>query len=139
MSIDTEIFKDRLEQDSPNINIIPLLDAIFIIMIFLLVMLSQNPVNTPDQYSDYQISAKPTAQSGESEYYLLPLNGLQKVTVNGVDYSQDIRSGSIAVHTRVMDEGQIYMDSSTGTITIQAPEDLADVAVKPPSLNNTGT
>ncbi len=139
MAIDTELFKNRLEQNEPNINIIPLLDVIFTIMIFLLVMLSQNPVNNPDQYSDYQISAKPTSQSGDSEYYLLPLNGLQKVTVNGVDYSQDIRSGSIAVHTRVMDEGQIYMDSSTGTITIQAPEDLADVAVKPPSFNNTNT
>ena len=58
------------------------------------------------------------------------------VTVNGEDHSSDIRHGSIAVHTRVMDEGQIMMDSSTGTITINAPDDLVDVAVKPPVLDN---
>jgi biopolymer transport protein ExbD len=33
-----------------------------------------------------------------------------------------------------MDEGQIMMDSSTGSITITSPEDLVDVAVKPPIL-----
>ena len=49
--------------------------------------------------------------------------------------SDQIRSGSIAVHTRVMDEGQIIMDSQTGTITITAPEDLVDVAVKAPVFN----
>jgi biopolymer transport protein ExbD len=99
-------------------------------------MLSQHPVDTiPDDYSAEQVSAKPTTATGDSEYYLLPLNGLKKVTVNGIDKSSEIRSGSIAVHTRVMDEGQIMMDSSTGTITINAPEDLIDVAVKAPVLN----
>ena len=39
----------------------------------------------------------------------------------------------MAVHTRVMDEGQITMDSSTGTITIKSPEDLASIAVKSPA------
>ncbi|MCD7782102.1 MAG: biopolymer transporter ExbD [Methanosphaera sp.] len=134
MSIDTKRYKDRLKKDSPNVNIIPLLDVIFTIMIFLLVVLSQQSTDTPDNYSEDQISAKPVSSSGDSEYYLLPLDGLQHVTVNGVDYSDDIRDGSIAVHTRVMDEGQIVMDSSTGTITIQAPEDLQDVAVKAPQV-----
>lgn len=135
MAIDTKRFKDKVEHQTPNINLVPLLDVIFTIMIFLLVMLSQHPVDTlPDDYSPEQISAKPTTSTGDSEYYLLPLNGLRKVTVNGVDHSSDIRQGSIAVHTRVMDEGQIMMDSSTGSITITAPEDLVDVAVKPPVL-----
>lgn len=133
MAIDTKRFKDKVEHKSPNINLVPLLDVIFTIMIFLLVMLSQHPVDTlPDDYSPEQISAKPTTSTGDSEYYLLPLNGLKKVTVNGIDHSSDIRHGSIAVHTRVMDEGQIMMDSSTGSITITAPEDLVDIAVKPP-------
>lgn len=135
MSIDTKRFKDKIEHQTPNINLVPLLDVIFTIMIFLLVLLSQHPMETPENYTQDQISAKPTAQTGDSEYYLLPLNGLKKVTVNGVDRSSDIRQGAIAVHTRVMDEGQIMMDSSTGTITITSPEDLVDVAVKPPVMN----
>lgn len=133
MSIDTKRFKDRIEQQTPKINIVPLLDVIFTIMIFLLVVLSQSPTDHPDSYTQDQVSAKPTSSSGTSQYYLLPLNGLTKVTVNGVDYSSDIRGGAIAVHTRVMDEGQIVMDASTGTITIQAPSDLANIAVKAPS------
>ena len=137
MAIDTQRVKNKVEHQTPNINLVPLLDVIFTIMIFLLVMLSQHPVDTlPEDYSPDQISAKPTTSTGDSEYYLLPLNGLRKVTVNGEDHSSDIRHGSIAVHTRVMDEGQIMMDSSTGTITINAPDDLVDVAVKPPVLDN---
>ncbi len=136
MAIDTQRFKNKIEHKKPNINLVPLLDVIFTIMIFLLVMLSQHPMDTnPEDYSQDQISAKPTTATGDSEYYLIPLNGLRKVTVNGVDRSSDIRSSSIAVHTRVMDEGQIMMDSSTGTITITAPDDLVDVAVKPPIMD----
>ena len=139
MAIDTNRYKDRIEHQSPNINLVPLLDVIFTIVIFLLVMLSQNPMDQPQNYTPDQISAKPNSQSGNSDYYLLPLNGLHKVTVNGVDYSDDIRNGAVAVHTRVMDEGQITMDSSTGTITIQAPEDLQDIAVKAPSSSSSST
>lgn len=135
MAIDTKRFKDKLGHQTPNINLVPLLDVIFTIMIFLLVLLSQHPMETPAEYSQEQVSAKPTSSTGDSEYYLLPLNGLKKVTVNGVDHSKDIRGGSIAVHTRVMDEGQIMMDSSSGTITITSPPDLVDVAVKPPVMN----
>lgn len=135
MAIDTKRYKDRLQQSKPNINLVPLLDVIFTIMIFLLVMLSQQPADTPDHYSQDQISAKPTSSSGTSEYYLIPLDGLNKVTVNGVDKSEYIRDNSIAVHTRVMDEGQILIDSGSGAITIQSPENIADKAVKAPSLN----
>ena len=133
MSIDTKRFKDKLNEKSPGINIVPLLDVIFTIMIFLLVMLSQTSMDVPDHYSQDQVSAKPTSSSGTSEYYLIPLNNLQHVTVNGVDYSKYIRGDSIAVHTRVMDEGKIEMDSSTGTINILAPPDLVDKAVKAPA------
>lgn len=133
MTIDTKRFKDKIEQRSPNINLVPLLDVIFTIMIFLLVMLSQHPTNDIQNYTQDQISAKPTSQSGTSEYYLLPLNGLHKVTVNGVDRSDMIRNGAVAVHTRVMDEGQIVIDSSSGSITIKSPDDIADIAVKAPA------
>lgn len=133
MSIDTKRFKDRVEQQTPKINLVPLLDVIFTIMIFLLVMISQTSMEQPDNYTQDQVSAKPTSASGTSDYYLLPINGLHRVTVNGVDYSNNIRGGAIAVHTRVMDEGKIEMDASSGTIVIQAPPDLQDIAVKTPS------
>ena len=45
MTIDTKRFKDKIDQKTPNINLVPLLDVIFTIMIFLLVMLSQHPTN----------------------------------------------------------------------------------------------
>lgn len=138
MPIDTKRYKDRIKQQTPNINLVPLLDVIFTIMIFLLVMLSQQPTSHVDHYTQDQISAKPSSQNGNSEYYLLPLNGLKKVTVNGVDHSEDIRNGAIAVHTRVMDEGQITIDSSTGTITITAPDELSDIAVRAPSGTSSG-
>lgn len=133
MTIDTKRFKDKIDQKTPNINLVPLLDVIFTIMIFLLVMISQHPTTIDPDHSEDQISAKPTSQSGTSEYYLIPLNGLHTVTVNGVDKSEYIRGSAIAVHTRVMDEGQIIMDSASGSITITSPADLEDVAVRAPS------
>lgn len=132
MTIDTKRFKDKIDQKRPNINLVPLLDVIFTIMIFLLVMLSQQP-SLDQNYTPEQISAKPTSQTGTSEYYLMPLNGLHKVTVNGVDKSDYIRNGGIAVHTRVMDEGQIVLDSNTGSITITSPPELEEKAVRAPS------
>ncbi|AWX33137.1 MAG: biopolymer transporter ExbD [Methanosphaera sp.] len=134
MTIDTKRFKNKIDQKTPNINLVPLLDVIFTIMIFLLVMISQQP-SLDQNHTPEQISAKPTSQSGTSEYYLMPLNGLHKVTVNGVDKSEYIRNGAIAVHTRVMDEGQIVMDSKTGSITITSPAELDDVAVRAPSAS----
>ena len=38
MAIDTKQFKDKIKQQNPNINLVPLLDVIFTIMIFLLVV-----------------------------------------------------------------------------------------------------
>ena len=135
MAIDTKRFKDKVEHQTPNINLVPLLDVIFTIMIFLLVMLSQHPVDTlPEDYSPDQISAKPTTSNGDSEYYLLPLYGLRKVTVNGVDHSSDIRQGSIAVHTRVMDEGQIMMDLFDRKYYNNFTRDLVDVAGQTPNI-----
>ena len=81
MAIDTKQFKDKIKQQNPNINLVPLLDVIFTIMIFLLVVLSQTPTSDLTHYSQDQISAKPTSSTGTSEYYLLPLNGLKKVMV----------------------------------------------------------
>ena len=90
-----------------------------------------NPRDIDDDVRELKISAKPTSQSGTSEYYLMPLNGLHKVTVNGVDKSEYIRNGAIAVHTRVMDEGQIVMDSKTGSCALRfhLPLQILDIDI----------
>jgi biopolymer transport protein ExbD len=80
-------------------------------------------------------SGKPqvSQSSGSSEYYLIPVAGLEKVTVNGVDMSRDIRNSAIAVHTRVIDEGEIIIKPKDGAIIITAPPGISpDKAVNIP-------
>ena len=63
--------------------------------------------------------------SGPSDYYLIPVAGLKSVTVNGVDMSKDIKNGAIAVHTKVIDEGEIIIKSKEGAIVITAPSRMS--------------
>ena len=71
--------------------------------------------------------------TGPSDYYLIPVAGLKSVTVNGVDMSKDIRNGAIAVHTSVIDQGEIIIKSNQGAIIITAPEGMSpDQAVNVP-------
>ena len=132
MPIDTKHFKDKIQQNTPTINLVPLLDVIFTVMIFLLVMLSQHPTDMQGIVQD-DVSGKPVSNTGDSEYYLLPLEGLHSVTVNGIDKSSYIREGGIAVHTEVMDQGTITMDSASGTVVITAPDELVEKAVRAPA------
>jgi biopolymer transport protein ExbD len=85
--------------------------------------------------SDTSSSGKPEISEsiGSSEYYLIPVAGLKKVTVNGVDMSSDIRNSAIAVHTRVIDEGEILIQPKNGAIIITAPAGISpDKAVSIP-------
>ena len=59
--------------------------------------------------------------SGSSEYYLIPMSGLHTVTVNGVNMSSYIRNSAIAVHTNVIDQGEITIKPKEGLITIVTP------------------
>lgn len=69
---------------------------------------------------------KPEIQGsgGPSEYYLIPVAGLKIVTVNGQDMSQFIRNSAIAVHSRVIDEGEIIIKPKENKIIITTPPDL---------------
>jgi biopolymer transport protein ExbD len=62
-----------------------------------------------------------TDTTGNSEYYLLPVAGLEKVVVNGQDMSSLIRDHTIAVQTKVIDEGEISIKPKERTITITTP------------------
>ena len=61
----------------------------------------------------------------DAEYYLLPVAGLQKVVVNGVDMSSEIRGNAIGVHARVLDQGDVQIKTSEHAIYIQAPSGMS--------------
>lgn len=111
---------------------VPLIDVIFTILIFLMVTSSFQAAATSTSSS----SGKPevSQSQGTSEYYLIPVAGLKTVTVNGVDMSKDIRNGEIAVHTNVIDNGEIVIKSKDGEIDITTPAGMTpDEAVKVPN------
>jgi len=128
MAIDTQSYRRKLRSRQARVNLVPLIDVIFTILIFLMVTSSFQAV------SDTSSSGKPQIESnGSSEYYLIPVAGLKIVTVNGVDMSSDIRDSAIAVHTRVIDEGEIIIKPKAGTIIITTPPGMSpDEAVSIP-------
>lgn len=129
MALDTSRYKNKLRDNNPRVNLVPLIDVIFTIMIFLMVTTSFQAA------ADSSASGKPQMNetTGPSDYYLIPVSGLKSVTVNGVDMSKDIRNGAIAVHTKVIDEGEIVIKAKEGAIVITAPPGMSpDVAVNVP-------
>ncbi len=129
MALDTSRYRNRLRQNNPQVNLLPLIDVIFTILIFLMV------TSSFQTSADSSTSGKPELNqtSGPSDYYLLPVAGLKSVTVNGVDMSKDIKNGAIAVHTKVIDEGEIIIKSKEGAIVITTPPGMsADQAVNIP-------
>lgn len=131
MPLDTRRYRNKLRRNKAQVNLVPLIDVIFTILIFLMVT------------SSFQATTQSSATSGKpeisqtggpSEYYLIPVAGLKTVTVNGVDMSKDIKDGAIAVHTKVIDDGEIIIKSKDGTIIITTPSGMSpDQAVKIPN------
>lgn len=119
MAIDTHSYRRKLRGKKASVNLIPLIDVIFTILIFLMVTSSFQAVSDSG-------SGKPQMSqgSGNSEYYLIPVAGLKIVTVNGVDMSQDIRNSAIAVHKNVIDEGEIIIRPKQNAIIITSPTDI---------------
>ncbi len=129
MAIDTQSYRRKLRSRKAKVNLVPLIDVIFTILIFLMVTSSFQTATDPGSSGKPQVSQS----SGSSEYYLIPVAGLEKVTVNGVDMSHDIRNSAIAVHTRVIDEGEIIIKPKDGAIIITAPPGISpDKAVNIP-------
>ena len=129
MALDTSRYRNKLQQNNPRVNLVPLIDVIFTILIFLMV------TSSFQASADSANSGKPVMNqtTGPSDYYLIPVSGLKNVTVNGVDMSKDIKNGAIAVHTKVIDEGQIIINAKDGAIIITTPKGLTpDQAVNLP-------
>ena len=129
--MDVSRYKTKLRKNNPRFNMVPFIDVVFTILIFLMVTSSFSAASHTQ--SD---SGKPqvTQSSGASEYYLVPVAGLKKVVVNGQDMSSYIRNGAIAVHTNVIDEGEMIIRSKNGEIIITTPSGFpADKAVATPN------
>ena len=136
MSIDVKSYKKRfLDNQKPNINLVPFIDILFTIMIFLLVTSNFSAADAPMDATDSGATGKPnvTDTSGNAEYYIVPVANLHKVTVNGVDRSDAISGGAVGVQAKVMDEGQISI--KPGEIIINTPNGISpDQAVQRPKV-----
>ncbi len=136
MAIDVKSYKKKfLDDQKPNINLVPFIDILFTIMIFLVVTSNFSAVNTPMDATDSGATGKPnvTDVSGDAEYYIVPVANLHKVTVNGVDRSDTIAGGAVGVQAKVMDEGQISI--KPGEIIIQTPNGISpEKAVQRPKM-----
>jgi len=136
MAIDIKSYKKKvLGDEKPNINLVPFIDILFTIMIFLVVTSNFSAVDTPMDATDSGATGKPnvTDTSGNAEYYIVPVANLHKVTVNGVDRSDAISGGAVGVQAKVMDEGQISI--KPGEIIINTPDGISpDKAVQRPKV-----
>lgn len=136
MAIDVKAYKKRfLDDQNPSINLVPFIDILFTIMIFLVVTSNFSAVDTPTQATDSGATGKPnvTDVSGDAEYYVVPVANLHKVTVNGVDRSDAIAGGAVGVQAKVIDEGQISI--KPGEIIITTPNGISpDKAVQRPRM-----
>ena len=137
MAIDVKKHKKKVLDQKPNINLVPFIDILFTIMIFLVVTsnFSATDVQTDDASDQASGTGKPnvTDVSGDQEYYVMPVANLNKVTVNGVDRSDTIVGDAVGVQARVIDEGQVTI--KPGEIVIQTPPGISpDKAVQRPEL-----
>jgi biopolymer transport protein ExbD len=138
MAIDVRKHKMKFLDQKPSINLVPFIDILFTIMIFLVVTsnFSATDVQADDAASDIeQGSGKPnvTDVSGDQEYYVVPVANLHKVTVDGQDRSDAIAGSAVGVQARVIDEGQVTI--KPGEIVINTPPGISvDQAVQRPEL-----
>ncbi|MBQ2637042.1 MAG: biopolymer transporter ExbD [Methanobrevibacter sp.] len=137
MAIDVGRYKKKVLDNKPSINLVPFIDILFTIMIFLVVTsnFSATDVQTDDASVVDDASGKPnvTDVSGDAEYYVMPVANLHKVTVNGQDRSDAIAGSAVGVQARVIDEGQVTI--KPGEIVITTPPGISvEQAVQRPEL-----
>ncbi|WP_298500208.1 biopolymer transporter ExbD [uncultured Methanobrevibacter sp.] len=137
MAIDVRNYKKKVLDQKPSINLVPFIDILFTIMIFLVVTsnFSATDVQTDDADVTEDASGKPnvTDVSGDAQYYVMPVANLHKVTVNGVDKSDTISGSAVGVLGKVIDQGEISI--KPGEIDITTPAGISpDEAVKRPEV-----
>lgn len=122
MAIDVKSYRRKLLNQKPNINLVPFIDILFTIMIFLVVTssFSSTTIDVADDTKNPD-TGKPnvTDVSGDAEYYVVPVANLHKVTVDGQDRSDAISGNAVGVQANVMDKGQIII--KPGEVVIKTP------------------
>ena len=137
MAIDVKKHKKKFLDQKPSINLVPFIDILFTIMIFLVVTSNFSATDvqadTADNMEDAGGKPNVTSVSGDQEYYVMPVANLHKVTVNGQDRSDAIAGSAVGVQARVIDEGQVTI--KPGEIIITTPPGISpDMAVQRPEL-----
>ena len=137
MAIDVKKHKKKFLDQKPSINLVPFIDILFTIMIFLVVTSNFSATDvqadTADDIEDTGGKPNVTDVSGDQEYYVMPVANLHKVTVNGQDRSDAIAGSAVGVQANVIDQGQVVI--KPGEIVITTPPGVpADKAVQRPEL-----
>ena len=137
MAIDVKKHKKKFLDQKPNINLVPFIDILFTIMIFLVVTSNFSATDvqadTADDVEDSSGKPNVTDISGDQEYYVMPVANLHKVTVNGQDRSDAIAGSAVGVQANVIDEGQVVI--KPGEIVITTPPGVPpEKAVQRPEL-----
>ena len=117
MTIDVKSYKEKVLNRKPAINLVPLIDILFTIMIFLVVT---------SNFSATDMSADDASSTDSG-------TGKPNVTVvDGKDMSNLISNNAIAVKANVIDEGQIQI--KPGEIIITTPAGVSpEEAVRSPN------
>ena len=137
MAIDVRKHKKKVLDQKPSINLVPFIDILFTILIFLVVTSNFSADVQTDATDDVtqNASGKPnvTDVSGDQEYYVVPVAGLHKVVVNGKDRSDAIAGSAVGVQAKVMDQGEIKI--KPGLVEITTPPGVPpEVAVQRPEI-----
>jgi len=134
MALDIKKHRTKIKGENPEFNLVPFIDVLFTLLIFIVASSSFNTGAIDDVTDGGTGKPNLTDTSGDSEYYLLPVAGLERVIVNGEDMSSLIRNHAIAVQTRVIDEGEINIKPRERVITITTPPGMTpEEAVHTPS------
>jgi len=121
MALDIKRHREQIMGTKPEFNLVPFIDILFTLLIFIVVTTSFNSAGITDATDSGTGKPNITDTSGDAEYYLLPVAGLEKVVVNGQDMSSLIKNHAIAVQTRVMDEGDISIKADEKAVIITTP------------------
>ena len=137
MAIDVRKHKKKFLNQKPSINLVPFIDILFTIMIFLVVTSNFSATDfqadAADDVEDGGGKPNVTDVSGDQEYYVVPVANLHKVTVNGQDRSDAISGNSVGVQANVIDQGQVII--KPGEIVIETPPGVSvQDAVQLPEL-----
>ena len=135
MAIDVRKHKKKVLDQKPSINLVPFIDILFTIMIFLVVTsnFSATDVQTDDSTVADDATGKPnvTDVSGDAEYYIMPVANLHKVVVNGQDRSDAIAGSAVGVQAKVIDGGQIQIKPGEIIITTPAGVSVEEAVQRP--------